>query len=63
MPIYEYRCPACGHESEHLQRVGDPPPACDQEGCERKGQPQTKRVSRASFELRGGGWAKDGYGG
>ena len=25
MPIYEYRCAACGHQDEHLQKVSDAP--------------------------------------
>jgi putative FmdB family regulatory protein len=28
MPIYEYRCPACGHEFEALVRPGKAPPPC-----------------------------------
>lgn len=53
MPIYEYRCEACGEELEKLQRMSDPPltdcPAC--------GRPALKRlVSAAGFRLKGGGW-------
>lgn len=53
MPIYEYRCEACGAELEKLQRMSDPPltdcPAC--------GRPALKRlVSAAGFRLKGGGW-------
>ena len=53
MPIYEYRCEACGHELEKLQKVSDAPltdcPAC--------GQPTLKkRISAAGFRLKGGGW-------
>lgn len=53
MPIYEYRCQACGHELEKLQKLSDAPlvdcPAC--------GQPAlTKLVSAAGFRLKGGGW-------
>lgn len=63
MPIYEYRCPSCGDEEEKLQRMSDPPPACVREGCARHGQAMEKKVSKTTFELKGGGWAKDGYGG
>lgn len=53
MPIYEYRCTACGHELETLQRLSDPPltqcPACEQESL-------SKKVSAAAFRLKGGGW-------
>ncbi len=53
MPIYEYRCTACGHELEKLQRMSDAPlvdcPAC--------GQPAlNKKISAAGFRLKGGGW-------
>ncbi len=53
MPIYEYRCAACGHQDEHLQKVSDAPltkcPAC--------GKPKyQKQLSAAGFQLKGTGW-------
>ena len=53
MPIYEYRCAACGHQDEHLQKVSDTPlkvcPAC--------GKPKyQKQLSAAGFQLKGTGW-------
>ena len=53
MPIYEYRCSACGHQDEHLQKVSEPPlsacPAC--------GKPSyQKQLSAAGFHLKGSGW-------
>lgn len=53
MPIYEYRCAACSHELEALQKISDAPlqdcPACQ--------APQLKKqVSAAAFRLKGGGW-------
>lgn len=53
MPIYEYRCAACGHQDEHLQKVSDKPltkcPAC--------GKPKyQKQLSAAGFQLKGTGW-------
>jgi putative FmdB family regulatory protein len=53
MPIYEYRCQACGHTLDWLQRVSDPPlsdcPACK--------KPALKRlISAPSFRLKGSGW-------
>ncbi len=53
MPIYEYRCQACGHELEKLQKISDAPltdcPAC--------GKPAlSKLISAAGFRLAGGGW-------
>jgi hypothetical protein len=32
------------------------------EGCARRGEPMTKKVSKSNFELKGGGWSSDGYG-
>src|SRR3981081_2038932 len=53
MPIYEYRCAACGHQEEHLQKVSDAPltscPSCGK----RKYQ---KQLSAAGFHLKGTGW-------
>lgn len=53
MPIYEYRCEACGHELEAMQRMSDAPlvecPVC--------GKPALKKqISAAGFRLAGGGW-------
>lgn len=53
MPIYEYRCNACGHEQEILRKMSDAPltlcPACGKETL-------TKLVSAAGFQLKGSGW-------
>ncbi len=62
MPIYEYKCPACGCQFDELKKVDqrDEPATCPQETCAHEA---VKQVSRSSFELKGGGWAKDGYSG
>ncbi len=53
MPFYEYRCEACGHELEALQKISDAPllecPACNE-------QKLVKLVSAAAFRLKGAGW-------
>ena len=53
MPIYEYRCSACGHEFEILQKISDQPltecPACGKAAL-------AKLVSAAGFQLKGSGW-------
>jgi putative FmdB family regulatory protein len=53
MPIYEYRCAACGHQDEHLQKVSDAPltkcPACGKAKYQ-------KQLSAAGFQLKGTGW-------
>ena len=53
MPIYEYRCEACGHQEEHLQKVSERPiakcPACAKKSYK-------KLLSAAGFQLKGSGW-------
>ena len=53
MPIYEYRCEACGHQQEFLQKVSDPTltvcPACGKATF-------TKMLTAAGFQLKGSGW-------
>ncbi|MET0101879.1 MAG: zinc ribbon domain-containing protein [Sedimenticola sp.] len=53
MPIYEYRCDACGHELEAMQKMADAPLA----DCPECGKPDLKKmISAAGFRLKGGGW-------
>jgi putative FmdB family regulatory protein len=53
VPIYEYRCEACGHQDEHLQKVSDAP----LETCPSCGKPSyRKQLSAAGFQLKGSGW-------
>ena len=53
MPIYAYRCSACGHAKDVLQKMSDPLlstcPACGAETF-------TKQVTAAGFQLKGSGW-------
>ena len=53
MPIYEYKCSACQHEMESIQKFSDAPlvtcPACGKDAL-------TKLVSAAGFQLKGSGW-------
>lgn len=53
MPIYEYRCEACGFQKEFLQRISDAPlkdcPECGKGSL-------TKMVTAAGFQLKGSGW-------
>ena len=53
MPIYAYKCEACGHAKDVLQRMSDPLltdcPAC--------GAPAFKKqLTAAGFQLKGSGW-------
>ncbi len=53
MPIYEYRCEACGHHLEAIQKLSDDP----LKDCPECGQPALqKQISAAGFRLKGGGW-------
>ena len=53
MPIYEYRCDACGHELEALQKLSEESlkdcPECNAAALRRL-------VSAPTFRLKGGGW-------
>lgn len=53
MPIYEYRCEACGHELEAMQKMADAAltdcPVCHKNALK-------KLISAAGFRLKGGGW-------
>ena len=53
MPIYEYKCAACGHQEDHLQKVTERPlskcPACGKKAYK-------KLLSAAGFQLKGSGW-------
>ena len=58
MPIYEYRCTGCGHTLEAIQKL-DARPLSKCPECSGKLE---KLVSRAAFQLKGGGWFSEGYG-
>ena len=53
MPIYAYRCSACGHDKEVLQKISADPlttcPACNTENF-------SKQITAAGFQLKGSGW-------
>jgi putative FmdB family regulatory protein len=53
MPIYEYRCGACGHELEVLQKLSEAPlsdcPQCHKPSL-------SKLISAVGFQLKGSGW-------
>ncbi len=53
MPIYEYRCAACGFQSEYLRKVTDPNLAV----CPECGKDTFKKLlTAAGFQLKGSGW-------
>jgi len=53
MPIYAYKCSACGHAKDVLQKMSDSPltlcPACGAEAF-------SKQLTAAGFQLKGSGW-------
>ncbi|HEX3139558.1 MAG TPA: FmdB family zinc ribbon protein [Rhizobacter sp.] len=53
MPIYAYRCEACGHAKDVLQKISEPVltvcPACGAEAFK-------KQLTAAGFQLKGSGW-------
>lgn len=53
MPIYAYRCTACGHAKDVLQKISDPVlstcPACGAQSFQ-------KQLTAAGFQLKGSGW-------
>ena len=53
MPIYAYRCEACGHAKDVLQKMSDPVlsvcPACQASSFR-------KQLTAAGFQLKGSGW-------
>lgn len=58
MPIYEYRCEQCGHQSEEMRRLTDPPLTV----CPNCGGTYTKLVSAPAFQFKGSGWYVTDYG-
>jgi len=53
MPIYAYRCEACGHAKDVLQKISDPLltvcPSCGVSAFK-------KQLTAAGFQLKGSGW-------
>ncbi|NLY26472.1 MAG: zinc ribbon domain-containing protein [Alcaligenaceae bacterium] len=53
MPIYAYKCDACGHQQDVLQKISDPVltqcPECGSSSY-------AKQVTAAGFQLKGSGW-------
>jgi putative FmdB family regulatory protein len=53
VPIYAYKCSACGHAEDVLQKISDPLltqcPQCGQ-------STYAKQLTAAGFQLKGSGW-------
>jgi putative FmdB family regulatory protein len=53
MPIYAYRCEACGFAKDVLQKISDPKLT----DCPSCGKPTFKKqLTAAGFQLKGTGW-------
>jgi putative FmdB family regulatory protein len=53
MPIYAYKCSACGFAKDVLQKMSDPVLT----DCPSCGKPAfTKQLTAAGFQLKGSGW-------
>lgn len=53
MPIYAYRCAACGFAKDVLQKISDPVLT----DCPNCGKSEfQKQVTAAGFQLKGSGW-------
>ena len=59
MPLYTYVCTECKEDVEELQKFDDPAPS----RCEKCGKENSmkKTMGVSNFQLKGGGWADDGY--
>ena len=53
MPIYAYKCDACGHAKDVLQKMSDAPLT----DCPTCGAPKfSKQLTAPGFQLKGTGW-------
>jgi putative FmdB family regulatory protein len=57
MPLYEYKCDACGHQFEVIQKFSDPPV----EKCPKCAGAVTKLISSSAIQFRGSGWYVTDY--
>ena len=61
MPIYEYKCDLCNGLWEEIQKFSDDSlTVC--KSCEKEGGVHKLVSGGIRFNLKGGGWYKDGYG-
>ena len=52
MPLYEYKCEACGNRFEKIQKFSDPPV----HDCPNCGKESRRLVSSPAFQFKGSGW-------
>ena len=52
MPLYEYKCEACGNRFEKIVKFSDPP----LDACPKCGGKVEKLFSSPAFQFKGSGW-------
>lgn len=52
MPLYEYKCDACGHAFEKIVKFSDPP----LDACPKCGGAVQKLFSSPAIKFKGSGW-------
>jgi len=57
MPIYEYECSKCGHQTEVWQKFSDEPLS----SCTKCNGKMKKLISQSTFHLKGSGWYVTDY--
>ena len=58
MPLYEYRCTACGHRFEKIQSFSAP----DEKECPKCGAPVERLLSAPAIQFKGSGFYLTDYG-
>ena len=59
MPLYTYQCYECMNVQEVMRSVKNRDKSV---ACDRCMVSSERIIDLAAFQLKGGGWAKDGYG-
>lgn len=57
MPLYPYRCTACGHRFEKIQKFGAKP----EEVCPKCGGPLERTLTAPGLSFKGAGWYVNDY--
>lgn len=65
MPVYEYKCPKCNHETEvEMKMTANDVVLCSVCHENSNGMHCTvmnRQISLGNFSLKGSGWYRDGY--
>ena len=57
MPLYEYKCSACGHRFERWERVTAP----SVQACPQCGEPSQRQLGVPALQFKGSGWYVTDY--